>query len=60
MNAAFFVLHLDPFLEPSMADNHAAIVTNLMVKHIANCSHWVQNDDVEAVSQHMWKFLKED
>ena len=51
---------LDLYLEPSMADDHADVVTNLTVKHIPNCSHWAQNDDVEAVNQHMWEFLKED
>ena len=31
----------DEFLESSMADNHSDYVTNLSVKHIPDCSHWV-------------------
>ena len=49
----------DQFLESSMADNHSDYVTNLSVKHIPNCSHWVQQDAYEKVNQLMAEFLEQ-
>lgn len=34
----------DAFLERSMADSHGDLVANLTVKHLQDCSHWVQQD----------------
>ncbi len=39
----------DAFLESSMAERHSSLVTHLTVKHLADCSHWVQQDDPEKV-----------
>ena len=49
----------DQFLESSMADNHSDYVTNLSVKHIPDCSHWVQQDAYEKVNQLMAEFLEQ-
>ena len=47
----------DLFLERSMADAHGEFVTDLTVKHIPNCSHWVQQDQPEKVNQYIREFL---
>ena len=48
----------DMFLESAMADAHQSFVTNLTIKHIPNCSHWVQQDQPDTVNQYMREFLK--
>lgn len=47
----------DNFLESSMADAHGSFVTDLTVKHIPKCSHWVQQDQPDLVNQYMREFL---
>ena len=47
----------DKFLENSMADAHSGFVTDLTVKHIPKCSHWVQQDQPVLVNQYMREFL---
>jgi pimeloyl-ACP methyl ester carboxylesterase len=47
----------DLFLETCMADAHADFVTNLTVKHIPNCSHWVQQDQPDKVNEYIREFL---
>jgi pimeloyl-ACP methyl ester carboxylesterase len=49
----------DQMLESSMADDHSEFVTNLSVKHIPDCSHWVQQDAYEKVNQLMAEFLEQ-
>ena len=48
----------DMAFENSLADAHSSIVTNLTVKHIPNCSHWVQQDAPDLVNQYMREFLE--
>ena len=47
----------DLFLETSMADAHGDFVTDLTVKHIPNCSHWVQQDVPDTVNQYIREFI---
>lgn len=47
----------DGFLNSGMADAHRCVVKDLTVKHIENCSHWVQNDQPEIVNQYIREFL---
>lgn len=47
----------DLFLESSMAEAHGSFVTDLTVKHIAKCSHWVQQDQPDLVNQYVREFL---
>lgn len=47
----------DMFLERSMADGHGDFVTNLTVKHIPKCSHWVQQDVPDLVNEYVREFL---
>ena len=47
----------DLFLESSMADTHEEFVTDLTVKHIPNCSHWVQQDVPDKVNEYIKEFL---
>ncbi|KAL5486624.1 hypothetical protein EMCRGX_G019128 [Ephydatia muelleri] len=47
----------DAALDKKMADMHTSVVSNLTVKHISNCSHWVQQDTPEAVNHYMREFL---
>lgn len=48
----------DAFMENSMADAHEDLVTNLTVKHIPDCSHWVQQDLPDKVNELMKEFLE--
>lgn len=48
----------DGFLESSMADSHGDLVSNLTVKHIPDCSHWVQQDLPDKVNELMKEFLE--
>ncbi|XP_065906177.1 epoxide hydrolase 4-like [Dysidea avara] len=43
-----------------MADQHNLVATNLIVKHIPKCSHWVQQDRPDLVNQYMREFLQDD
>ena len=47
----------DQFLESCMADAHGDFVSDLTVKHIPKCSHWVQQDQPELVNQYMRDFI---
>ena len=47
----------DLFFENSMADAHSGFVTDLTVKRIPKCSHWVQQDQPGLVNQYMTEFL---
>lgn len=47
----------DKFLNSTMADSHGCLVKDLTVRHIENCSHWVQNDNPERVNQYIKEFL---
>ena len=48
----------DAFMENSMADGHEKLVTNLTVKHVPDCSHWVQQDLPDKVNELMKEFLE--
>ena len=48
----------DAFFDVEMADSHGAIVEDLTVRHLEECSHWIQNDDPEEVNRHMREFLE--
>ena len=48
----------DAFLDRGMADMHERVATNLTVRHIPDCSHWVQQDCPQLTNQYMWEFLK--
>lgn len=48
----------DRFFDVAMADGHMGVVSDLTVRHIEDCSHWVQNDDPERVNQYMREFLE--
>ncbi len=47
----------DLFLESPMADAHGDFVTDLKVKHIPKCSHWVQQDQPDLVNQYIREFI---
>jgi pimeloyl-ACP methyl ester carboxylesterase len=47
----------DLFLKKEMADRHDSVCSNLTVKHIPNCSHWVQQDVPDLCNQYMTDFL---
>jgi pimeloyl-ACP methyl ester carboxylesterase len=47
----------DCYLNSDLADRHRGVARNVMVKHIKNCSHWVQNDQPEEVNQCIREFL---
>ncbi|KAL5486626.1 hypothetical protein EMCRGX_G019130 [Ephydatia muelleri] len=48
----------DVALDKKMADMHMSVGTNVVVKHIPNCSHWVQQDAADTVNQYMRDFLE--
>lgn len=48
----------DAFLDSAMADKHTRYVTDLTVKHIPNCSHWVQQDQPDLVNEYIKEFLE--
>ena len=49
----------DAIFDPSVVDGHdGSVVTDLTVRRIQDCSHWVQNDNPERVNQHMREFLE--
>jgi pimeloyl-ACP methyl ester carboxylesterase len=50
----------DLFLGRGMADRHSSLCTNLVVKHIPNCSHWVQQDVPDLCNQYISDFLSRD
>ncbi|XP_065906176.1 epoxide hydrolase 4-like [Dysidea avara] len=50
----------DGALVKEMADQHDSVATNLIVKHIPKCSHWVQQDRPDLVNQYMREFLQDD
>jgi pimeloyl-ACP methyl ester carboxylesterase len=47
----------DHVLQREMADCHDTICSDLTVKHIPNCSHWVQQDVPDLCNQYMTDFL---
>jgi pimeloyl-ACP methyl ester carboxylesterase len=47
----------DAFLSHEMADQHQSVCTDVTVKHIPNCSHWVQQDDPDLCNQYISDFL---
>jgi pimeloyl-ACP methyl ester carboxylesterase len=49
----------DKFLSCEMADQHDMVCSDLTVKHLSNCSHWVQQDDPDQCNQIMSDFLSE-
>lgn len=48
----------DGALETAMADDHASLVSDLTVRHIPNCSHWVQQDAPDLVNKYMREWLE--
>ena len=47
----------DKYFDVAMANDHGGVVSKLTVRHIPDCSHWVQNDVPETVHRYMWEFL---
>ena len=47
----------DIFFDTAVADSHEEVASDVTVRHIANCSHWVQNDNPERVNQYIKDFL---
>ena len=48
----------DFFLEKEMADAHSSLVDDITVRHIPNCSHWVQQDAPDLVNQYIKEFIE--
>ena len=48
----------DAYFDLSAVEGHDSVVTDLTVRRIQDCSHWVQNDNPERVNQHMREFLE--
>jgi pimeloyl-ACP methyl ester carboxylesterase len=49
----------DVALDISLAEGHKDICTDISVKVINDCSHWVQQDCPETVNEYMKEFLEE-
>jgi pimeloyl-ACP methyl ester carboxylesterase len=47
----------DAFLSCEMADQHGSVCTDVTVKHIPDCSHWVQQDAPNLCNQFISDFL---
>lgn len=47
----------DIFFDVDLPDSHGRVVRDVTVKHIENCSHWVQNDNPEKVNEYIREFV---